>query len=163
MTIETPINTPDFERLSFKTVIQSASYDPQLIERLKEDHAELSDIFTRLGTTTKLDLNSVQPDLIQLRSSFQKHIQTEKIYFYSYLDRLLVDHPTVREEAHVVWLDMNDIANSIAHFIHEWTASLPTEETLPLFLEHLGRTQKILFGRIELEENTLYTLYTETL
>lgn len=88
---------------------------------------------------------------------------TEKVHFYAYLDRLLVDHPSVREEAHAVWKDMNEIATSIAHFIHNWISTPPTEQSLPAFYEQLNRTMQMLIARIELEEVTLYTLYTETL
>jgi hypothetical protein len=153
----------DTEGASFLATKGAVPYDKQLIERLMEDHAELIDILNVLASVSAKTLDTVAVNLSSLQKLFQAHILAERVQFYSYLDRLLVDHPTVREEAHVVWLDMNEIASSIAQFIQDWTKKLPVEETLPLFLEHIGRTRQVLLARIELEENTLYTLYTETL
>jgi hypothetical protein len=151
------------ESASFSSTAKGVAFDPNLIKKLTGDHAGLIAIFTRLRNTEHSHLSSVPADLALLREAFQDHIMTEKVHFYAYLDRLLVDHPSVREEAHAVWKDMNEIATSIARFIHNWISTPPTEQSLPAFYEQLNRTMQMLIARIELEEVTLYTLYTETL
>jgi Hemerythrin HHE cation binding domain len=139
------------------------AFDPNLIAKLNDDHSALIAIFARLQGTNTSELGEMVEALTLLRKTFQAHILTEKVYFYAYLDRLLVNHASVREEAHAVWRDMNEIATLVTHFIHKWISNPPTDKTLPEFLEQLHSTMRVLMARIELESQTLYTLYTETL
>ncbi len=69
----------------------------------------------------------------------------------------------MRDEARAVWRDMEEIAVAVTQFIHNWISTPPADGTVPVFLDQLRTTMKVLLARIELEERTLYTLYTRTL
>jgi hypothetical protein len=139
------------------------AFDANLIARLEGDHAGLIAIFSRLQSMAAAQPHMVVADLILLRELFQDHLMMEETHFYAYLDRLLADHASVRDEARAVWRDMEEIAVSVAQFIHNWISTPPADNTVPVFLEQLRATMKVLLARIELEERTLYTLYTRTL
>lgn len=140
------------------------SYDPNLVTKLKDDHKEMIVIYSRLlkdAQTAQID--SIRDDLVLFRRIFQGHILMESVRFYVYLDRLLAHHESVRDEARAVRKDMNGIAKAVADFIHNWMTIPITVQTLPLFIEQLQGIGAALVARVELEESTLYTLYTETL
>ena len=140
------------------------SYDPNLVAKLKGDHAEMITIYSRLlGAAQTGAVATIREDLILFRRVFQGHILMESVRFYVYLDRLLANHDTVRDEARAVRKDMNGIAKAVADFIHNWLTIPITAQTLPTFIEQLQGVGAALVGRVELEERTLYTLYTETL
>jgi hypothetical protein len=139
------------------------AFDANLISELKADHTRLIATFTRIERMAASQPHMVVADLILLRELFQDHLITEESHFYAYLDRLLADHASVRAEARAVWKDMDEIAASVAQFIHNWISNPPALQTLPLFLKQLRLTMEMLMSRIELEERSLYTLYTRTL
>lgn len=79
------------------------------------------------------------------------------------MDRLLADQPEEREYVKSLRKDMNGIARAVAEFIQHWVATPPNDKTLPQFSEQLKGVGAALVARVELEENSLYTLYTEKL
>jgi regulator of sigma D len=140
------------------------AYDPQLVDRLKEDHQEMIAIYTRLLKAAQAEKPaSIPEDLVLFRRVFQGHILMESVRFYVYLDRLLANDESVRDEARAVRKDMNGIARAVAEFIHNWITVPIDAATLPLFTEQLQGIGAALVARVELEESRLYTLYTETL
>ena len=153
----------DTETLPYSSSAKGIAFDANLISRLKSDHKGLMSIFKRLQSMAAAQPAMVVADLILLRELFQDHLLTEEAHFYAYLDRLLADHVSIRDEARAVWKDMDDIAAAVMQFIHNWITTPPVGPTLPLFLDQLQTTMKVLMARIELEERTLYTLYTKIL
>ena len=140
------------------------SYDPHLVNKLKDDHKEMIVIYSRLlNDALTGQIESIREDLVLFRRVFQGHILMESVRFYVYLDRLLAEHDSVRDEARAVRKDMNGIAKAVAEFIHQWMTIPITPQTLPTFIDQLQGIGAALVARVELEESTLYTLYTETL
>lgn len=140
------------------------AYDPHLVEKLKDDHQHMIAIYSRLLKDAQAaNLDSIRDDLVLFRRVFQGHILMESVRFYVYLDRLLAQHESVRDEARAVRKDMNGIARAVADFIHNWMTVPITLQTLPTFIEQLQGIGAALVARVELEESSLYTLYTETL
>jgi hypothetical protein len=140
------------------------TYDANLIEKLKGEHAEMLAVYTRILLSASAGrIDAIAEDLIAFRRLFQGHILLENVRFYVYLDRLLADHPSEREGARTLRKDMNGIAKAVAEFIYHWSSVAPTNETLPAFTAQLQGIGAALVARIELEESTLYTLYAESL
>jgi FAD/FMN-containing dehydrogenase len=140
------------------------AYDPHLVEKLKDDHQHMIAIYSRLlADAQAAKLDSIRDDLVLFRRVFQGHILMESVRFYVYLDRLLAEHDSVRDEARAVRKDMNGIAKAVAEFIHQWMTIPITLQTLPTFIEQLQGIGAALVARVELEESSLYTLYTEKL
>jgi Hemerythrin HHE cation binding domain len=144
-------------------VAARSEFDANLISELKGDHVRLIATFKRLQSIAKSQPSMVVADLILLRELFRDHLETEEKNFYTYLDCLFENHETVRAEARAVWEDMNEIADAVSQFITDWISNPPALHTLPAFLSQLNRTMNVLMARVELEERTLYTLYTRTL
>jgi regulator of sigma D len=140
------------------------AYDPNLVGKLKADHQEMIALYTRLlGAAESGRMETLHEDLILFRRIFQGHILMESVRFYVYLDRLLAEHPGVRDEARAVRKDMNAIAKAVAEFIHVWISAPIEPDALPRFITALKGIGAALVARVELEESSLYTLYTETL
>jgi FAD/FMN-containing dehydrogenase len=140
------------------------AYDPHLVTKLKGDHQDMLALYTRLLNAAETGRpESLHGDLILFRRIFQGHILMESVRFYVYLDRLLAEHPSVRDEARAVRKDMNAIAKAVADFIHVWISSPIKVQALPQFMTDLKGIGAALVARVELEESSLYTLYTETL
>jgi hypothetical protein len=140
------------------------AYDPNLVAKLKGDHAEMIVIYSRLlNSAQTAQFGLIRDDLVLFRRVFQGHILMESVRFYVYLDRLLSHDDSVRDEARAVRKDMNGIAKAVADFIHNWMTIPITEQTLPTFIEQLQGIGGALVARVELEETTLYTLYTEAI
>lgn len=140
------------------------AYDPTLIAKLKSDHVELVALYTRLlNAATAARAETIADDLVHFRRAFQSHIVLENVRFYVYMDRLLTTHPEEREYVRSLRKDMNGISKAVAEFIHTWVTTPPDASTLPTFEEQLKGIGAALTDRVQLEENSLYTLYAASL
>lgn len=139
------------------------AFDANLIARLEGDHAGLIATLEQLHSTAAAQPRRVITDLILLRELFQEHLMMEETYFYAYLDRLLAGNTTIHDSAQAMRNDMEEIATTVAQFIHSWISTPPTDATSPVFLDQLRCTMKLLKARVEREETTLYPLYKRAL
>lgn len=134
------------------------TFDARWIAEIKSEHARLVSLFSNLEKIASAQPNLIVADLIVLRELFQQQRFKERLYFHTYLDRMLVSHASLLEQALAVWKEMEKIASSVDQFIADWVACPPVTHMLPIFVDQLQRTMKALVVRIELQEGALHSL-----
>lgn len=139
----------------------SHGYDPLLVTQIKQEHAELLQLFRRLlDAAQQAQLQQVTQDLVEFRQSFIRHLRIENVKFYAYLEQRLSNSPQEQRSLHLRRREANQMAKTVADFIHIWVTVPPTDLTLPAFAEQLKRIGTQLVQRIELEENVLLPMYS---
>jgi len=139
-------------------------YDPNLVPRLKEDHAILVRQFTELGTYIRRGGNVLRFVRETVQPSFSSHLILEQ-YFYASLeahaDNLeLGDDPEIWRQFRT---SMKDIARAVNLFLSEILAGRLNDNTRMEYLRRYQEIMEVLGKRISDEENRLYLIYERQL
>ena len=143
------------------------TYDPQLIEGLKDDHERLLQLYGSCVIATEArQFDRIGGALMDFRSLFNQHVVTENIRFYLYLIGLTREGSSEYKFLVSKRKEMGTIQRAVSDFIKTWVAedgtSLVNDSNLRTFKEQLVVTGKALVERVQMEESVLYTLYMPT-
>ncbi|HET7930507.1 MAG TPA: hemerythrin domain-containing protein [Rhodanobacteraceae bacterium] len=137
------------------------SYDPNLIQSMLNDHAQLGQIFSRVGDAQKAGTYSeIRPLLIQFKSRLEAHVLTENVRFYTYLEQSLAGDPSNAAVMHDFRREMNAIARGVVDFVKKYQACGFAPEQRREFADDYAAVGKLLEQRLDNEETNLYPLYT---
>ncbi len=136
------------------------TYDPNLIEKLKDDHGEMLSLYKEIEMLVESgDFERVHQALTRFKTMFHSHILLENVKLYIYLKHSLgteVDSQAIVAEMR---REMGHIGKAVNQFISKystWPWGVDLEESFSLELAQIGAA---FVDRIQTEEDTLYTLY----
>ena len=139
---------------------RSLTFDPDLVDSLKDDHQALVEIFQRIGATCGArDFTECTHALRKFKSRFTDHLIVENTRFYLYVKKAMeASDPDSAGIARAFQQEMHQIAKVVTSFVDQYSIS---EELLEsgAFAQELQRIGGALAERIDREEKTLYPLY----
>jgi regulator of sigma D len=139
------------------------SYDPQLVDKLKEDHRDLVKIFSSIKSSAiKGDFREIPQILSDFKLALQTHLAVENVRFYVYVQQAYAHDVDTSDFITGLRSEMNGIARAVIKFTDKYSAVHPTHATLSDFLADLDGIGSALVKRVELEETRLYSLYHAT-
>jgi len=135
-------------------------YDPSLVPRLKQDHAQLIRIFNSLTVAIKLQKYAEAQDLLDaFKALFNAHALTEYTKLYIFLDYAFRSDPTHHELIIQFRKEMHDIGRAVRAFYTKWSSQSPENLSSTIFKTEIEIIGNILIERIETEESRLYEIY----
>ncbi|MCM2251873.1 MAG: hemerythrin domain-containing protein [Ramlibacter sp.] len=138
----------------------SLSYDPALVDSLKDDHQDLVHIFQGIDSACRaLDFSGCMESLRRFRSRFTDHLIVENTRFYLYVKHAMeASDPASAQLARDFQHEMHQIARVVTSFVDKYSVD---EEVLKgaAFAQELQAIGRALAERIEREEKALYPLY----
>ncbi len=138
----------------------SLNFDPNLISRLKKDHASLLTLFGNIRRSyLAQDFASLQNELRQFRSALNLHLAEENFKFYAYLRKALSNNVENFQTMNAFWKEMQEIGKVVLEFLRKYDAAEFTPEMKDAFGQELEAIGAALAGRIQREERELYILY----
>jgi hypothetical protein len=136
------------------------AYDPQLIERLLDDHRRVVGIFTEVRQSfVGGDTPRAAALLEQFKSGIQEHLITEEIKLYVYLQSALAGDQMNRTLMRHMHHEMSLISQDVLNFLGKYSALGKTPALNETFLDDLDKVGVVLTERIQHEETMLYPLY----
>ena len=139
---------------------RSLTYDPGLVNSLKDDHQDLVRIFQRIDSACRaLDFPECLAALKRFRSRFTDHLIVENTRFYLYIKHAMeASDPASADIARGFQQEMHHIAKVVTSFVDKYSVNerILKSEGFAQELEGIGRA---LAERIEREEKALYPLY----
>ena len=139
---------------------RSIGYDPQLVDSLLHDHAELGTLFARIGELQSAGIyGEMRALLVNFKSRLEAHVLTENVRFYNYLEQALADQPNDAEIMRDFRREMNSIARSVIEFVKKYQQSTFNTADQKQFAADYAAVGKILEQRLDSEESNLYPLY----
>lgn len=135
-------------------------YDANLVPSLKEDHAHLLELYTRIHRDAEAGHYArVHAGLGELKLAFQTHIMVENVKFYVYLQQQLGNDAQIAQFLADIRREMDGIARGLVSFLRDYDSPQAIEADAQGFGEKYSEIGRVLTRRIELEESRLYTLY----
>lgn len=142
----------------------SIRYEPELIPKLKNDHASLLTIWGNMAKALdKGDAKTISGLLSKFKSALNNHLLTENVKLYVYLTQHLADDPYNSEIIKEFRSEMNTIGRTVTTFLRTYTSRPIKDCELDEFRTQFEAIGEALVDRIEREENTLYELYLQDL
>lgn len=136
------------------------TYDPGLIDQLKQEHRELVDALAAIKMASAACRFRELPELLAaFKGIFQSHILVENVKLYGYVQQRYALDSDTADFVFELRKDMHGIARTLVKFVNTHTANVPTFETLATFRAELDLIGSLLLRRVHLEENRLYLLY----
>jgi len=136
------------------------SYSPDLIDKLRADHAELLNVFMAIqASTTAGDLQQASAKLGEFRRALQAHLLTENVRLYVYLEHMLATDKLSHDLMHDFRSDMADIGKAVIDFLNKYRDLAVRPDLAESFPAELATVGAVLTERIQREEDTLYPLY----
>lgn len=135
-------------------------YDPQLIDKFKNDHHQLLGLFG--GIKSAFDAGNyalVAENLDKFRSGLQAHLLVENVRLYIYLEHMLAGDETSYELVHGFRREMEGIGRVAVAFLTKYKMIGVDKDLAESFGRELDGIGKVLVDRITREEETLYPLY----
>lgn len=137
-------------------------YDPRLVEKLKDDHAQLVKVYVRImQVVASQDLSKLPGLLDGFLALFNAHALTEYIKLYVFLDYTFRRDPEKHATIMQFRQEMNEIGKTVRKFAHLWRRSGVTHTSLAAFESQIEQIGVVLIKRIEVEEGQLYEIYNE--
>lgn len=138
------------------------SYDSQLINKLKEDHQELIEIFTEIKAAASVGhYRRIPSKLSELKLALQTHIAVENVRLYVYIQQNYAQDEEVSNFVTGLRSEMNGIARAAVKFAERYTETPPVASTPANFVSGLEEIRVVLVKRVHLEESRLYSLYLQ--
>ena len=136
------------------------AYDPDLIEELKQDHAALLALYKEIETQAhRNDFQAVHQTLASFKTMFHSHILQENVKLYVYLRHALETEADSQAIVSGMRREMGQIGKVVNQFIGKYSTWPWSDDLQKGFSAELAQIGAALVDRIELEEETLYTLY----
>jgi regulator of sigma D len=136
------------------------TYDPEVVEKLKEDHKELVRIYTAIKTAAiEHQFDALHDLLANFKLTFQTHLAVENVRFYVYVQQHMALDADTSTFIADVRKEMNGIARAVLKFVDTYMTVPPNTETVSVFNTELDGIGSVLVQRVQLEETRLYSLY----
>lgn len=146
--------------LSSAVAPREIAYDPNLIDALLRDHAELGRIFKSIGEAQiAAKFEEIPSLLVSFKSRLESHVLTENVRFYNYLEKSLATDSDNTEVMLDFRREMNTIARSVIEFVKKYQQSGFAADERLRFSTDYQAVGKILEQRLDSEEDNLYPLY----
>ncbi len=135
-------------------------YSSTLITQLKDEHEELVNIYSLIGTQLQQRQFAAVHDTLEcLKDKFNRHVMQENVQFYCYLEKFFQDEARQLEEIKRYRKEMNHISLAVVKFIKKWQAQAIDQLNYNEFATEYEAVGAVLAQRIDQEEHHLYTLY----
>ncbi len=135
-------------------------YHPDLVDRLKEQHAAVLKAFeTVKGSAIVDDFEAAAKSLQVLRHVLTSHLLEENVKLYTYLRKCLASDWNNKRLILRMKSEMDDIGSRVMKFLDDYDRMGVTSATKKQFLEDLNHTGNLLKQRVENEESVLFTMY----
>lgn len=135
-------------------------YDPELIDRLKDDHQQLFRIYGELvAAKDRDDFKTVRQHLNDFKLALQTHLLVENVRFYVYLQQRCSADAETSAFVSSLRKEMDGIARIAVKFVNTYATPDYTAELKKRFGEELAAIGDVLTKRVAMEESRLYTLY----
>jgi len=137
-------------------------FDPELVDRLKDDHRALFGLYRDMKSAFESqDYRTVTDMLRKFRGALQEHLLTENVRLYIYLSHSFKHDDTNFELIRGFRKEMDGIAKTAIKFLDKYDAIGVDAELAASFGRDLAEIGEVLGTRIQKEESILYPLYTE--
>lgn len=137
-------------------------YDTGLVSKLKNDHAQLVEVYTRItGAIEQRDYEKLHRHLEAFLALFNAHALTEYTKLYVFLDYSFRSDQRNHDTILRFRREMNEIGKAVRKFAHHWRTNGISDASLPTFKHQLHQIGAVLTKRIEVEETQLYEIYNK--
>ncbi len=147
------------ERVTFRV-----KYDPQLVSRLKADHARLLGLLVGARAAVESDVPGQFVILLrELRLEMQGHLLVENVRFYSYLRQVAdegIDGEVMRLAPRLKH-EMSGYVRSVNRFVDRYVTMKMDARAIELFRVEIDALSELLARRFEVEETQLYPSYQD--
>ncbi len=151
---------PEPRRLSADWVADGVTYDPGLVDKLKQEHQELARLYAALKAAAEEGhFQQISRLLFGLKLVLQKHIMLENVKFYVYLEQNCEPNSDTHRLVSELRRDMDGIVRTVVKFVNTHTVHVPTFGTVDRFIAELEQVGQVLFSRVQMEEEHLYAIY----
>jgi iron-sulfur cluster repair protein YtfE (RIC family) len=138
------------------------SFDPQLINKLEDDHQELIEIFTEIKAAASVGhFRRIPTKLSEFKNALQEHIALENVRLYVFIQQNYAQNEDVSDFVNGLRAEMNGIARAAVKFAEKYTKTPPDAATSSNFIFGLDEIGAVLVKRVQLEETRLYSLYLQ--
>ncbi len=135
-------------------------YNPNLISTLILEHKYLLGVYSEiLKTVDSAQYDLLAAMLLNFSSRLQEHLVKEHMELYVYLENIQANNPGTFKKMHNLRLEMDKIAGVVMSFLNDYQKRPVSKANAEKFKTDLEKIGKLLVGRIQLEETSLYTLY----
>ena len=139
---------------------RAPSYDSRLIDSLKQDHADLVDLFGQIGLRVDARrYHEIPAMLVAFKTRLESHLIAENVRFYNYVEISLNDDVEDFNLMRSFRREMNVIARGVVDWVKKYQTSGVDETSRAAFLSDYQAIGALLTQRIEREEHSLYPLY----
>lgn len=152
--------TAVLRRPSADWVANGVTYDPGLVDKLKQEHQELVRLYTAIkDAAAEGRFQQISRLLFGLKLVLQKHIMLENVKFYVYLEQNCEPDSETHRLVSELRRDMDGIARVVVKFVNTHTVHVPTHGTVDRFTAELEQVGHVLFSRVQMEEEHVYAIY----
>ncbi len=135
-------------------------YNSNLISELVKEHEALLKVYTKmLSAIETKNFSSIAQYLKEFDQGLRTHLLREHVELYVYLEYILSKRTRAFQEMHNLRLEMDHISTEVITFLNVHQAAPVNEKTIAQFEHDFIQIGEVLVGRIQREENSLYTLY----
>ncbi len=147
-------------RPSANWVSEGVTYDPALLDTLKQEHQELGRLYASLKAAAQESrFQQISRLLFGFKLVLQKHIMLENVRFYVYLEQNAEPGSEILRVISELRREMDGIARMVVKFVNTYTVHAPTAGTVDRFIAELDEIGNVLFARVEMEEEHVYPVY----
>ncbi len=136
-------------------------YNDDLIIQLTKDHKKLTEDLEKIIKATQNKKYKILKQYLKtFKTNLEIHNYSEKIQLYAYLKKYYKDtkYSDFIEE---IAKSAEELHKETMDFLKKYEKIELDNQSLILFQDELGKIDKFLQSRIEIEENELYPLYKQ--
>ncbi len=135
-------------------------YDPELIEKLKDDHQGLLKYFTgMIKSAEKGSHKHMLAYMARFKKLLQHHLITENTKLYLYLNTTYRHDPDTFALVKSFREEMGKIGRVVNAFVAKWEKEEFNEVNRGIFIKEANKIAGVLIQRINTEEERLYEIY----
>ncbi len=135
-------------------------YNSNLISELVKEHEALLKVYTQmLSAIETKNFPLIAQYLKEFDKGLRAHLLREHVELYVYLEYILSKRTRAFQEMHNLRIEMDHISTEVITFLNVHQAAPVNEKTVVQFEHNFVQIGEVLVGRIQREENSLYTLY----
>lgn len=138
----------------------SIQYHADLIQRFKDQHADLQKTFHAIRSQAQnSDFVDARKPLLAFKQALTAHLLEENIKLYTYLSRCVANHADSKELMLNLKSEMERVGTAMGRILNKYTDAAATPPDRQTLLDDLDEVGTMLFSRIHREETSLYELY----
>ena len=139
---------------------RAPSYDSRLIDSLKQDHADLVDLFGQIGQRVDSHrYHEIPQMLVAFKTRLESHLIAENVRFYNYVEISLTGDDEDFNLMRSFRREMNVIARGVVDWVKKYQLRGVDDGNRAVFMSDYRNIGALLNQRIEREEHSLYPLY----